>query len=62
MNRRGKGVSCHSSRKTFAFHHRTRHGTDLHTLMMFNHSTQHQMFDYHGIDDAEVSAAYILEI
>jgi integrase len=54
---------CHSLRKTFGFHHRTRFGTDLPTLMvMFNHSNQRQTLNYLGIQSEEISAAYRHEI
>ncbi len=54
---------CHTLRKTFGYIHRTVFRTDVPTLMvLFNHSSQRQTLEYLGIQEVEMTRAYLKEI
>lgn len=53
----------HSLRKTFGFHQRITHNTDIPTLMvLYGHATQRQTLAYLGISEDEIKTAYMHEL
>jgi integrase len=53
----------HSLRKTWGYHQRVYHGTQIPVLMqIFNHSSQRQTLDYLGIQQEEVFDCSMIEI
>jgi integrase len=62
INLRGN-YGSHTLRKTFGYVHRTKHHTDIPTLMtIFNHASQKETLSYLCIQPEEVQDAYLKEI